>query len=33
MNDSFHRTVSIMSAPNLRDLGGLPSVNGSVKQD
>lgn len=30
MNDSFHRTVATPSAPNLRDLGGLPTANGSV---
>lgn len=32
MNDTFHRTVAITSAPNLRDLGGVPSANGSVKR-
>ncbi|MDF2563251.1 MAG: putative protein-tyrosine-phosphatase, partial [Microbacterium sp.] len=32
MNDAYKRTVSIASAPNLRDLGGIPSANGSVKR-
>jgi len=32
MNDALQRTVSLTSAPNLRDLGGLPTANGTVKR-
>jgi protein-tyrosine phosphatase len=32
VNDAYRRTVSIASAPNLRDLGGMPSANGNVKR-
>ncbi|MDF2509580.1 MAG: protein tyrosine phosphatase [Microbacterium sp.] len=32
MNDAYKRTVPITSAPNLRDLGGIPAANGSVKR-
>ncbi|TDP89718.1 protein-tyrosine phosphatase [Leucobacter luti] len=32
MNDAYKRTVSIASAPNLRDLGGIPIENGNIKR-
>lgn len=32
MNDPYDRKVSIASAPNLRDLGGIPATNGNVKR-
>lgn len=32
MNDAYKRTVLIASAPNLRDLGGIPIENGNIKR-
>ncbi|MGA1838817.1 tyrosine-protein phosphatase [Herbiconiux sp. 11R-BC] len=32
MNDSSDRTVPIPSAPNLRDLGGLPAESGQIRR-
>lgn len=32
MSDQDDRRVSIQSAPNLRDLGGLPAANGRIKR-